>query len=151
MEGAEYGGGLSEVQWRVRSTVEGYLKYSGGCKYGGGLSCSTVEDYHIACGGAIMQYSGGCKYGGGLSCSTVEDYHIACGGAIMQYSGGCKYGGVLSCRRCIVLRSDLVISLTKVCCLENLISFLKNSFEAPVSRNTLSGVIQWEFIKILRF
>ena len=32
MEGAEYGGG--------------YHQYSGGCKYGGGLSSSTVEGYH---------------------------------------------------------------------------------------------------------
>ena len=55
--GCKYGGGLSAVpwgggggyhavQWRVRSTVEGYHQYSGGCKYGGGLSCSTVEGYH---------------------------------------------------------------------------------------------------------
>ena len=31
-----YGGGLSEVQWGA------IMQYSGGCKYGGGLSCSTV-------------------------------------------------------------------------------------------------------------
>ena len=99
----QYGGGC-QVQWRVPSTVEGYLavqwggaimkysggcavrwrvimQYSGGCKYGGGLSYCVW--------GAIMQYSGGCKCGGGLSCSTVEGY--------LQYGGGCKYGGGLSC------------------------------------------------------
>ena len=26
--------------------MEGYHQYSGGCKYGGGLSSSTVEGYH---------------------------------------------------------------------------------------------------------
>ena len=61
----QYGGGC-QVQWRVPSTVEGYLavqwggaimKYSGGC----------AVRWRV-----IMQYSGGCKYGGGLSCSTVE-------------------------------------------------------------------------------
>ena len=71
------------------------MRYSGGCKYSGGPSCSTVEgylqygrwaimQYSGGCGvrwRAIMQCNGGCKYGGGLSCS----------------SGGCKYGGGLSC------------------------------------------------------
>ena len=30
----KYSGGLSEVQWRVRSTVDGYHQYSGGCNFG---------------------------------------------------------------------------------------------------------------------
>ena len=43
------------------------LQYSAvQCKYGGGLSCSTVEGYHIACGGYhAVQWRVRCKYGGG--------------------------------------------------------------------------------------
>ena len=57
-----------------------------------------------------MQCSGGCKYGGGLSCSTVEGYlQYGGGGAIMQYSRGrgvrwrafLEYSG-----GCIALRKD---------------------------------------------
>ena len=47
----KYSGGCG-VRWRAM------MQYRGGCKYGGGLSCSTMEGYHIACAG--------------LSCSTVE-------------------------------------------------------------------------------
>ena len=117
-KGAQYSGGLScstvggyhEVQWRVRSTVEGYLKYSGGCgvrwraiistvegymKYSGGLSCSTVEVASTVEGYLAVRWRAICSTVGGYHAvqwrvrSTVEGYH--------QYSGGCKYGGGLSC------------------------------------------------------
>ena len=135
---SQYGGGY-QVQWRMPSTVEGYLavqwgaimKYSGGGGVRWRAIISTVEGASTVEGYLAVQWRTIIQYGGG---SEVQWRTIP------EYSGGC-----------IVLRSDLVISLTKVCCLENLISFLKDSFEAPVSRNTLSGVIQWEFIKILRF
>ena len=111
MEGAKYSGGCP-VQWRVPSTVEGYLvvQWGGGyhevqwrvqvrwmatMQYSGGLS--EVQ------WGAIMKNSGGCKYGGWLPC-TVEGYLKYSGGAIMKYSGGCKYGGGL----CLLLRSSTV-------------------------------------------
>ena len=115
----QYSGGLSEVQWGA------IMQYSGGCKYGGGLSAvrsggyhavqwrvrSTVEGYHAVQWRvqvrwrAIMQYSGGCKYGGGLSCSTVEGYHIACGGlSCSTVEGASTVEGYLPVRWRAILR-----------------------------------------------
>ena len=93
--GFQYGG-WCQVQWRVPSTVEGYLavqwgaimKYSGGSKYGGGLSCSTVDGHLAERWRAICSTVGGYHAVQWRVLSTVEGYR--------QYSGGCKYGGGLS-------------------------------------------------------
>ena len=109
----QYSGGISEVQWGG-----GYLQY------GGGLSCSivegksTVEGYlavrsraissTVGGGGLSCSTEEGAEYGGGLSCSSVDVPFPGKWRAIPEYIG-----------RCIALRRDLVISLTKVCVFPN--------------------------------
>ena len=84
----QYSGGLSEVQWGGGAIMQ----YSGGFKYGGGLSCSTVEGYlqYGRGGGVITQYSGGLSCSTVEGASTVEGYLAVQWMAIFQYRGGCE-------------------------------------------------------------